>query len=337
MGSFDKEMNVAQKAWRKRHVSTQEKGMQNGREYPWILPQENWVEGLWPGIRPGSENDLNEYLKCAGVQKHYGVHNLKSSWVLGANLYFAHRVDKTMAAAFLADCLDERIVSIDAIELEWAEKCPLDPATLLGEPKGKRGANQTSPDVAFLVSLRGGGRGLVLTELKFTEHSFYRCSGREKKNGNCKPERCLSAQNVIADPQSECHLLNWERGRRKNRLYWDYISFSQAGRTALRRCPAATAGYQLFRQQALAEAIARRGEYEVVVSAIAYDARNQRLVRSMRSTGLSDFTRDWGALFDGQAHFASFTHQQWVAWVRENDTDGRWCHWLSWVADRYDY
>ena len=76
--------------------------------------------------------------------------------VLGANLYFAHRVDKTMAAAFLGGASGRKNEGIDAVELEWAEECPLDPASLLGEPKGKRGANQTSPDVAFVVRLRGG-------------------------------------------------------------------------------------------------------------------------------------------------------------------------------------
>ena len=295
MGNFDREMNVTQTAWRERQISTREEGKQNGKCYPWILPERYWAKGLWPGIRPGSENDLEEYLKRTGVQKHYGVHNLKSSWVLGANLYFAHRVDKTMAAAFLAERLDERIEGIDAVELEWAEECPLDPASSLGEPKGKRGANQTSPDVAFVVRLRGGGRGLVLTEVKFTEHSFYRCAGRDSRNGNTKPERCLSAQTVIDDPLSECHLVSWERGRRKNRRYWEYITISQAGREALRWCPAATAGYQLFRQQALAEAIARHGEYDVVFSAVAYDERNTRLVGSMRTAELGFAVRWTGA------------------------------------------
>ena len=205
-----------------------------------------------------------------------------------------------------------------------------------GEPQGKRGANQTSPDIAFIVTLKTGGRGLILTENKFTEHSFYPCSGRKKKYGNPDPGRCLDAQAVIQNPAAQCYLLNWETGRRKNRRYWQYLNISRSGRHTLQQCPAAE-GYQLFRQQALAEAIAQSGAYALVVSAVAYDARNTALTQSMRKAGIDNFSTDWAALFDGQARFASFTHQDWVHWVRTHDESGQWVDWLDWVAERYGY
>ena len=333
--SFDSAMNDAQVEWRKKHVTTQEKGSQNGSVHPWILPHNHWQEGLWPGIRRGQPNDLDAYLRAGGIQRHTGVHNLKSSWMLGANLYFAHRLDPAMLAGFLAATVDSRIVEVEELELEWAAAAPLDPPTLLGEPAGQRGAGQTSPDVAFVVRLRGGGRGLVLTEVKFTEHSFYPCSGRKKEYGNPDSSRCLDVQAVLDDPNANCHLTTWANGTRTNRRYWDYIAVSELGRRTLRRCPASTAGYQLFRQQALAEALARQGEYELVVSCVAYDGRNGPLSGSLKRAGVADFAVEWGGLFEGRSRFATFTHQEWVRWVRDEDAGHRWGDWVDWVEERY--
>ena len=334
--AFDLRMNVAQTKWRARHIQIKEHGSQNGLRRAWILPREHWKEGLWPGIRSGSLHSLPAYVG-KDIQMHLGVHNLKSSWVLCANLYFAHRRDPRLLASFLADRIDNRIVEIQELELEWAEDHPLDPTTLLGEPKGKRGANQTSPDIAFVVGLKGGGRGLILTENKFVEHSFYPCSGRKRKYGNPDPRRCLDAKLVLNDLDTQCYLLNWETERRTNRRYWKYIRINDDGRNRLRHCPAAIAGYQLFRQQALAEALARSGKYDLVITSVAYDERNETLIRSMRGGGIRDFREDWGGLFDGNARFASFSHQAWVRWVRENDVDARWSDWREWVVERYEF
>ena len=68
------------------------------RSLPLDRAQNLWEEGLWPGIRRGSENPLATYLKRLGVQKHSGVHNLKSSWVLCANLYFPFPEGRIMIA-----------------------------------------------------------------------------------------------------------------------------------------------------------------------------------------------------------------------------------------------
>ena len=113
--------------------------------------------------------------------------------------------------------------------------------------------------------------------------------------------------------------------------------FADTARTSLVTCPAARAGYQLLRQQALAEGIAKSGVYDIVFSVVAYDARNTGLLGSMRSSGVLNFTRDWGPLFEGRARFAAFSHQEWIAWVRKHDLDARWGSWFSWVVARYGY
>lgn len=331
MEDFDRYMNDYQIQWRRNHLENQVEGTQNRKKRPWILPRKLWEEGLWAGIRSG-KNSLPAYLDDTGVQKHDGVHNLKSSWVQCANLYFPFREDHEILAGFLRKHVSPLIDTVNRIELEWAEKPPLDPTTLLGEPRGQRGKNQTSPDVAFIVN---GGRGIVLTENKFTEHSFYPCSGRKKIYGNPDIGRCMNPGKVYNDTANQCYMLQWANGERTNRKYWDYLKFTSEALVILRRCPAANAGYQLFRQQALAEALAQKGPYDFVISCVAYDARNQTLIKCLKSTGIHDFTTDWGSLFEGKAKFATFTHQQWVEWV-SNNKKGIWQDWLDYVNKRYE-
>ena len=335
MSDFDTYVQEQQVNWRSRHIACQEYGEHNGKERPWILPRQVWQENLWPKIRSDSEHSLPDYLEKNNIDKHTGVHNLKSSWVLCANLYFPFQHNPEMFAGFLKEKVSRLVESVDKIELEYAEEQPLNPTILLGEPdSGKRGKNQTSPDVAFIIN---GGKGLMLTENKFTEHSFYECSGRKKEHGNPDIKRCLDFGLVSSDTANNCYQCHWEDGSRKNRKYWDYITVNEKGRKLLKRCPAAVSGYQLFRQQALAEAIARSNKYDFVISCVAYDERNETLVGSLSGTGIADFTKDWACLFEGKAKFTTFTHQQWVDWVRKNDTQGLWKEWLSYVEERYGY
>jgi len=335
---FNQHMSRVQAHWREDHIVNQQPGEQNGKEYTWILPRHLWDEGLWSGIRSDQSTSLPAYLEKTGVRKHDGAHNLKSSWVLCANLYFPFRQDPALIAGFLKEHVSRSIEGVEKIELEYEdEDTLLKPTPLLGEPQGQRGRNQTSPDVAFVVTLTGGKKGLVLTEVKFTEHSFYPCSGRKKKYGNPDRRRCMDFGRVYSDPANQCYQLHWADGQRTNRKYWDYLRFTADATSTLRRCPAATAGYQLFRQQALAEALARKGPYGLVVSSVAYDARNETLLRCLHGTGIEDFATGWGPLFDGQARFSTFTHQQWVRWVEENDTSGKWKHWLDYVETRYRF
>lgn len=326
MGKFDRIIEEQQVEWRKQNIEPKEWGIQNGKKREWILPERLWADGLWDGIA----QTLPKYLQQEEVQRHKGCHNLKSSWMLCANLYFPFRDQMSLLASFLKKYVDSRVEKLDRIELEYAEEGELCPSQLLGEPEGSRGANQTSPDIAFIVN---DGAGLILTENKYTEHSFYECSGR--KYGPT-PDQCLNIQAVLNDRDKICYQLNWKKDGRPNRKYWDYIEISDYGRETLKRCPAAYSGCQLFRQQALAEAIAQSGKYEFVVSCVAYDSCNETLIKSLRPTGIDHFS-NWGQLFTGKAEFATFTHQQWVQWVRDNDDKNQWCGWLNYISQRYGY
>jgi hypothetical protein len=328
-------MSIMQTDWRQRHLACQEQGTHSGKKYPWILPADAWADSLWSGVR----DRLLAYIDEHKVEHHTGVNNLNSSWVLCANLYFpfGEEYGRPLLASFLSETLRHDVEDVIAVELEYAEKHPLDPQSLLGESdEGQRGANQTSPDVAFLVKT-GVGRGLILTESKLTEHHFYQCSGRKKKAKNPDPKLCLDWPTLQEDAAGTCWQKQWATAGRKNRLYWDWIRLSEEGKQVLRRCPAASDGYQLFRQQALAEALATKGGYELVVSAVAFDQRNTELTACLRTTGLDNFSRDWGRLFAGNARFTTWTHQDWVAWVRRHDTTGLWRDWLCYVEDRYGY
>jgi hypothetical protein len=180
------------------------------------------------------------------------------------------------------------------------------------------------------------GEGIVLTECKFTEHSFYPCSARRiidrgDKPANPHPEKCMleaSNTNYLNIP---CHQHIWKR------RYWDNLTLSQLGIATLKRCPAATAGYQLFRQQSLAEGIANSGRFELVASSVAFDDRNDGLKACMKRTGVTDFQTDWAPLFEGKAIFKTWTHQEWVQFVRDNQKNGEFDEWLEYLEERYQY
>jgi len=334
MRDFDAEMTDRQVRWRRDNVSTQEPGVQNRVTCPWVLPRWAWEEGLWPPLRGDGPGSLGAYLATSRVKRHSACHNLKSSWVSGVNLYFPFGLSaagRTLLAGFLADAVDGRVRTVDALELEWAGDRELSARTLLGEMGGVRGRGQTTPDIALRVN---GGDGLLLVENKLTEPDFGACSARNgsgsaSRPGHPDPACCDEAAALVADP-GRCH------HQALGRQYWRWLYAAvDAGEFAgLSRCPAATAGSQLFRQRALAEALARSGRHAFVVSVVALDERNDRLAGSLASSGLAD-VRAWACLFRGRARFVVFTHQEWVAWVRTHDVDGAWSEWSAWISRRY--
>jgi len=335
MSNFNLEQREKQIIWRKKNISVKKWGKQNGNDYEHIIPKNNWEDNLWQGIR----KELPAYLKKSGVQAHSGVHNLLSSWVVSANLYFPIFLNKNLKAlmlAFLQTKVSPDITEISDIKLEFAfpDADTLHPSKLLGEQDGNRGSGQTSPDVAFLVKTKQG-EGIILTECKFTEHSFYRCSARRtadkgERKGNPAPERCMQKAKGY-NYKTICHQTVW------GRKYWDLLDLSPKGENKLNRCPAATAGYQLFRQHALAEGIANSGRYKLVVSSVAFDSRNKTLIHSMKSTGINDFQTDWADIFNGKAIFKTWTHQEWVQFVRENQRSNEFNNWLEYLKERYEY
>jgi hypothetical protein len=333
MSDFDAELSRQQTEWRVGNIDDTRHGWQNGVQRPWILDKSVWRLGLWAGIR----ETLPAYIDGV-IERHQGSHNLKSSWILCANLYFPFRSkSQDLLAGFLRERVDPSIVSVEDVSLEHEEEKPLDPKSLLGEPAtGKRGANQTSPDVAFTVKLADGRAGLLLTESKLSEHSFYSCSGRKADVGNPDSSRCMDWPAVLSDTASHCWQMKWEEPGRPNRRYWEHLAPSDEARRQLNRCPAATAGYQLFRQQALAEAIAKHSHYGLVASCVAYDGRNEDLISCLRTTGIDDFSKGWATLFKGQARFVAWTHQDWVSYIRVHG-GAAWQDWLDYLHSRYGY
>lgn len=331
--SFREQQKNIQEKWKHGHISNPKCGIQNGGKYSHIIPKKIWLETVWPGIK----GELPKYLASHKIQPHTGIHNLLSSWVVSANLYFPIRLHsslKELMVKFLNSKLNVSITCISEVELEFAFEDNLSPSQLLGEVGGSRGSGQTSPDVAFLVSI-GNESGLILTECKFTEHSFYPCSARREeskgdKEGNQDPSRCMKRANGY-NYRNICQQSVWKR------KYWDLLKLSEYGEKVLTRCPAATAGYQLFRQQALAAGILSNSSFNLVASTVAFDERNTSLVKSLRSTGVEDFQTDWGKLFAGEVVFKTWTHQEWVQFVRNNQVDNEWDDWLNYLKERYGY
>jgi hypothetical protein len=334
----------SQEQWREVHISTKEFGTQHHpsepkeRKYRHIVPFQYWQETLWKDIRI----DLVNYIDKPSdkIEAHEGVHNLLSSWILCANLYFFSKLNENFRAlmlGFLRQKVSEEIIELMDIELEFAfpKGDELHPKQLLGEKHGTRGKNQTSPDMAFIVKTKMGD-GIILTECKYTEHHFYPCSTRPdpnnpKPNPNLDFSRCVKPKKGY-DYKSICHqTTEW------NRKYMDLLEFSPIAENLLLQCPAATDGYQLFRQQALAEGIAKSGKFDLVVSSVAFDGRNTELINCLKSTGVNDFQSEWDPLFNGKTIFKTWMHQEWVQFVRKNQKNDEFSAWLEYVNKRYGY
>jgi hypothetical protein len=340
---FSTSQKIQMVAWRKVNILTKEvfqsKNSKTGESitHSYIIPKNLWKETIWSGIRDDSK--LQKYLRDNKIQAHTGTNNLVSSWVNCANLYFPIRENeslKHLMLEFLKQKISDSIVKIEEVELEFAfpEEDELSPTNLLGELGGSRGSGQTSPDVAFKVITKIG-KGLVLTECKYTEHSFYGCSARKVDNklvriNNPDPKRCME---IVMDSNyaAVCHQSVW------GRKYLSLLEISEFGKNKLERCPAATAGYQLLRQQALAEGIAKSGRYSLVASTVAFDNRNTDLKGCLKTTGIDDFQTGWGELFTGKAVFKTWTHQEWVQFVRDNQLNGEFNDWLTYLNQRYGY
>ena len=328
---FRNEQIELQVNWRERQEIGKEYGSQNGKTRPWIVPKSEWEKTIWLELR----KDLLNYLLKEDVQHHIGVHNLLSSWILCSNLYFGAYINdgfRELFRQFLEKKLEVNIDVINKIYLEFAMDSDLSPTNLLGEPEGKRGSGQTSPDVA--VDLSSGKENiLLLIECKYTEHSFYNCSGRKSKikSGlvpNPKPERCINKETIM-DFKNNCHQILW------GRKYWNFIKISEYGKKNLIKCPASVGGYQLIRQQALAEGILLSGKFNKVFSCVAYDGRNESLMSAMKLTGINSIKKEWENFFDIKSKFIVWEHQEWVEYVRKNKRKQFEKDWIKYISERY--
>src|SRR5690349_2119782 len=102
--SFDSWLTKHQIEWRRRHLSHLGAGLQNGKSYEWIVPRIDWKDLLWEGRNGPLAKVLGAYIRDSKISIHSGVHNLKSSWVLCANLYFPFGqqiADRALLADFL--------------------------------------------------------------------------------------------------------------------------------------------------------------------------------------------------------------------------------------------
>ena len=302
------------------------------------FPKEHWTDNYWPRIR----EDVAARL-AGGVLGHDWNNHLASSWAACINLYlpFAKQpCDFAVLASFLREHdFAPGLSRLTHCEIEYAapDDDPLHPRHLLGEQGGSRGKGQTSPDLALFGNLDDGRPVVVLTESKLTETSFYDCSAFRGKPEEVKARNltaCASAAAVHEQPDTRCWL-RAVHGRR----YWHIFKNKLAveALAANRACPAKASAYQLFRQQALAEGYADSGRFGLVVSAVAYDDRNTQLLDSLAAAGISDLPAGWARLFTGKARFASWTHQEWVGWVRSHSDNARWDEWLEYVGARYGY
>jgi hypothetical protein len=104
----------------------------------------------------------------------------------------------------------------------------------------------------------------------------------------------------------------------------------------LNYCPAMRDGYQLLRQQALAQGIADSGLFDIVYSGVAYDSRNGELISCLKRVGINDFKDGWPKLFNTEVRFHCFTHQDLVNWISRSKS-GFIKNWSKYIINRYGY
>jgi len=349
--AFKRRVKHAQRKWRRRAIPDVGDSA-DPRSAPGTvgLPEAEWEQGLFPDLRSDGAHPLSAYLESTGVHWHGARNQLHSSWTLCANLYFPFGRDaasRALLTAFWAQHLEalapanrpaHALQAVTALELEYAEAegTGREPAVLLGELSGARGRRQTSPDVGLMLEFEGGGKGLVLMEVKYTEHSFYNCSRAQELDDNTLRRDCVDAWQsgaLLDDPETLC-----AQARERKRPYLALLVDTFRRRDpnqACHQCPALRGGYQLFRQQALAAALQQTDTYDFVLSAVAYDPHNSALTRSLWATGLEHALEGWTRLAQP---FIGIPHDDWVGFVRDQPNKPAWCDaWVEYIADRYGY
>jgi len=339
MKDFEKRTKDYQTNWRSVHLpQIIGNGKQNGISKPYILPNKNFRQSFFPEIVDSLFEEPEGYLKKYHVRPHTGIHNLMSSWVLCANMYWPFRNSEgfKLFANFLKQVTGLDIHEITDMDLEYEDDVnDFKPGKLLGEDDGgMRGSGQTSPDLAIRFRTEDGKNGIILIESKFSEHSFYSCSGYSKtkpgKPVNGKKERCLNPSLIVDSDFKECHLTTWDR------KYWDLLGkeLDKVKFSSLKKCPMSSSCYQLFRQQALAKGFEKK--YDISVSAVATDSRNEELKNSSVRNGMKPFPEGWRELFPDLKLYW-FTHNEWFTFVKQNNPGGRWDVWLKYILERYNY
>jgi len=338
MDNFNQEIKAHQILWKRKNLPhIIKKGYQNGGYHEHVLPKAFFYENFFPLIREELFDSTNGYLKKNNIKPHTGIHNLLSSWAVCANMYwpFNNQEGKKLLSRWLTKETRLDVSEIQQIELEYEDPNPkLNPGVLLGENnQGMRGSGQTSPDLAIIFKTLNGSSGILLIESKFTEHSFYVCSGYQKKSVTKYPPnpdktRCHKPELILSSNFQECHLNTWDR------KYWNLISndIDHSKFVSLKRCPMSTSCYQLFRQQALAKGFEKY--YDIVSSCVVTDKRNSTLVNSGHSVGLKPFPEGWRELFPS-LQFHWFTHNSWFDFVKKNNQKGQWNKWLEYIGVRY--
>lgn len=334
MREFYKIMKEHQIKWRKKKLPhIKENGIFKGTEYEHILPKKNLLENFYHTIQKDLFDPNNGYIIKNNIQPHIYINNLLSSWAFCANLYWPFRNDEgfKLLTQYLSKYTGIQIDKIESMDLEYEEKS-LKPQDLLGEDSGKRGSGQTSPDLAIKFITLDYKKGIFLKESKFTEHSFYSCSGYSKikpgKPINPDKTRCYNTKLIIQSDFKECHLTTW------NRKYWDLLKndLDTEIYKSLKKCPMSSSCYQLFRQQALAKGL--ESIYDIAISCVVIDLRNENIINSICSVGLRPLPDGWKELFP-YSKFQWLTHNNWFEFVKANNINGIWDDWINYVGERY--
>jgi hypothetical protein len=268
----------------------------------------------------------------AGKKEHRWARALNSSQCFAVNLFAPLKDGDERARAFLQSYLF-KVGPRDTVRVEF-EFTPPKTEQWLGE----RDRQPTQIDVYFQIARAGHVVGHLLVEVKFTEVSFGCCrgwNGRSKKEWlNLDRKRCEHVDAVIADPQSQCWLVQ-ERGRR----YWQLISLPDSSIKkpvveATGACPFRYGLYQMMRNRVLADELIRRSSGAEWANFVVCCHLENDAVLHLKEPVLG--TVDAIAAF--QALSSSNGVQLWNAEDvvrRIGSTDEQLAEWEKWMRSRY--
>ncbi len=263
--------------------------------------------------------------------------NTLSHWVHLANMYlpFAGWIGLRLFGLFLKTHTLPGISWISNMSIGYIEReRQYHPVRLLGEQGHYGGRYLTVPDLGIRFVNADGRGGLLILKSKFVDTGFGPCPGyTDNEPGlavNPDKSRCLLTGRLIEGKFSGCHLI--EQGKRHPEYLLDQVDIGLYA--SLPRCPMSDCMSDLFRQQALARALEKK--YVISVSGAMIDSRNEELLNCGAADGLGQLPDGWRRLFP-RLEFVWLRHDDWYAFVKENDADGHWGAWLDYMGERYLY
>ncbi|MCJ7574950.1 hypothetical protein MUO93_11940 [Candidatus Bathyarchaeota archaeon] len=273
-------------------------GKHNGREYPHILPKEQWEKNLWEG----SQEKILKYIENEGINWHTGKAHLNSSQIFCFNLFYPFIGNLQPFEPYFMEHVKGFQKFGNYMKFEFTNRSLLNEKT------------PTNIDLAIDWIESNSERNLFLFEFKYTENSFGGCKNYNK-------EKCTDLRAV--QDINRCHL------REAEVEYWKYLGAN--GPIKIDKlansdtCPFKGGLYQLMRNQLLAHRLEESGKYNKVVFGAIYPQQNTLLHNQLNKIRILDNTTvPWESLLKEPYKFLRVPLEDLFASLINQNVDEPW-------------